>query len=74
MFYTFDLHIPHDELLKFYAGAARQVHAKDRRGVRVSFPAQALRPFVTQEGITGVFQLKVDRDGRLLQVAKLSQT
>ena len=72
MRYVFDLTISREELLKFYAGHARSVHARDRHGRRVSFPAEALRPFVGSYGISGTFEITADRSGRLQSVHRLA--
>lgn len=65
MHYILDLDIPKDELLKFYSGAARQVNAVARGGVRLAFPASILRPHVTDEGVHGTFRLTTGGEGRL---------
>lgn len=63
--YLVDLHIPADELLRYYRGAASTVAAWDRYGRRLRFPAAVLRPFVTPSGVRGTFELEVDRNNRL---------
>ena len=70
--YVVALHIPGDELLRYYRGSARGVLATARGGVRVRFPADALRPFVTRDGVLGSFALDVDADNRLTNIARLA--
>ena len=65
MHYILDIDIPRDELLKYYAGAARQVTAVARGGVRLAFPASVLRPHVTADGVRGTFRLTTGGDRRL---------
>ena len=65
MHYIFDLNIPRDEVLKFYAGEARQVNAVARCGQRVMFPAAILRSFVATDGVYGTFRLRVNSAHRL---------
>ena len=72
MFYVFDLHIPRDEILKFYAGAARQVNATARCGTRVAFPAALLRRFVVADGVVGTFRLQVGAGNTLQSFERLS--
>lgn len=72
MHYVFDLRISEAELLKFYRGHARHVHALDRRGLRVAFPVEALRPFVQADGISGTFRVDVSADGKLRGVRRLA--
>lgn len=70
--YLVDLHIPSAELLRYYRGSASSVSAVDRRGRRLQFPARALRPFVTRDGIRGTFALEVDAGNRLQRVERIS--
>jgi urease beta subunit len=62
------LDIPAEDCLRYYRGSARQVLATALDGRRVQFPASALRPFVTREGIRGVYELRFDAHHRLLGV------
>ncbi len=71
MQYIFDISISRDELLKFYSGAARNVQARDRRGLRVVFPAAILRQFVGSDGVRGTFRLDASADGRLQSIERL---
>lgn len=65
MHYILDIDIPRDELLKFYAGTARQVTAVARGGVRLAFPATALQPHVTDDAVRGTFRLITGGDRKL---------
>ncbi|MCO6411136.1 MAG: DUF2835 domain-containing protein [Thiogranum sp.] len=55
---------------RLYRGDARTVITRDAEGRRVSFPADALRRFVTREGISGVFVIRVDADNRLVEIRR----
>ena len=44
-----------DEYLKRYQGMARSVYTKTLDGRSVRFPAGILQPYVTHNGISGVF-------------------
>ncbi len=59
----FALRIPVGEYLRYYRGAASFVEVTSLDGRRVRLPAGSLRPFVTSEGIRGVFALRFN-DGR----------
>jgi len=72
MHYIFDLNIPRDEVLRYYAGDARQVSAVARCGQRVVFPAGILRRFVATDGIRGTFRLRVNAAKRLEHFERLS--
>ncbi|MCP5179803.1 MAG: DUF2835 family protein [Pseudomonadales bacterium] len=70
--YIFDFDIPVEEVLKYYAGTARQVRAVSRDGLRVAFPASVLRTHVEQRGLCGTFLLRVSDDNRLLGFERLA--
>lgn len=55
---------------QMYRGTAQHVLAEDLQGRRIRFPAAALRPFVTHDGINGVFVLRVDARNKLIDVRR----
>lgn len=67
----FTLHINADEMLRYYRGAAQSVLARTDQGLRVQFPAEALRPFVTKDGVHGRFALRFDANNKLAGIRKL---
>ncbi|MFH1464124.1 MAG: DUF2835 domain-containing protein [Pseudomonadota bacterium] len=67
----FSLSISAGELLRYYRGDARAVVAVTDEGVRVQFPAAALRPFVTVEGVHGRFALAFDAQNRMTGLRRL---
>jgi len=69
--FELNLSISAEEMLSYYQGSARQVLANDIHGVRVSFPAQALRPFVSHLGVHGYFRIQIDDNNKLIDVQKL---
>ena len=64
--YRLRLSIGPDEMLRYYRGSAAAVQALSEEGVRVRFPANTLRPFMTAQGIHGRFCLRVDGNNRVL--------
>ena len=68
--YLIDLWIPRERMLEYYNGAAEHVIAVAQSGERVRFPAAALRPFVTNEGVRGRFSFWVDERRRLERVTR----
>jgi len=60
-----------DEYEKYYRGAAHNIIVKTHQGVRVQFPAAAVRSFVTPEGILGNFIITMDSDNKLINLQKL---
>ena len=63
--YTVDIVLSQQQLESFYAGQVQNVWARDIFGVSLSFPLNALRPFVTHTGIAGRFEVRVTSDNRL---------
>jgi hypothetical protein len=64
------LKINADAYQKMYRGDAQHVVALDIEGRTIQFPAASLRPFVTREGIEGVFVIKVDEANRLIDIQR----
>jgi len=68
------LHISADDMVRYYSGDARVVRARTLDGGRtVQFPARLLRPFVTGEGVHGLFQLFYTADHRFREIRQLSE-
>ena len=66
-----NLNIPADEYLRMYQGEVQDVLAYAVDGRRVRFPARILQRFVSREGVYGRFQIKFDKSGRFLKIARL---
>jgi len=64
------LHIEAAAYQKLYRGEARHVVALDVEGRSLQFPAAALRPFVTREGIEGVFIIRIDENNKLIDIQR----
>ncbi|MCW8886950.1 MAG: DUF2835 domain-containing protein, partial [Motiliproteus sp.] len=60
---TLNLKISPDEYLKLYQGSANSVTATAIDGRSVRFPAKILKPYVTLQGIRGVFVIYFDDQG-----------
>lgn len=60
-----------DEYLRVYKGSAKNVFARDVRGRSISFPAKILQPFVTRNGIAGMFAIAFSDTGKFLSIEKL---
>jgi hypothetical protein len=68
------LRISADELLRYYGGDAKVVRARTiDRQTTVQFPARLLRPFVTEDGVHGIFQLLFTPDNRFREMRQLSE-
>lgn len=67
----FRLAISAEEYLAYYKGQARDAIARTADGRRVQFPAKALQPYITHQGIHGLFELSFDANHKLLGLKRL---
>ena len=65
-----ELHVSPDEMLDYYRGAARTVHAVAANGQTVNFPASALQRHITTEGIHGWFRLNFDEHHKFVRLER----
>ena len=68
----FALNIPQDVLLSYYEGTARAVAVKSVDGRSIQFPASILRPFVTRDGVRGIFEIEYDENNKWVDVKRIS--
>ncbi len=71
---TLNLYISADEYLKLYRGQAHYASARALDGRKVRFPAHILKPYVTHEGIRGLFEICFDGQGKFLSIRRLHST
>jgi len=64
------LNIAPEEMVRWYAGEANIVRATAIDGRKVKFPANILKPFVTREGVRGVFCIKYSAAGKFLSISR----
>ncbi len=69
----FAIRISAEDYLFYYKGQARQVIVNADDGRRVQFPASCLQPFVTRDGIKGVFVLRFDTNNKLIGLEKIGE-
>lgn len=69
--YHFNLRITAADYLRYYQGSVHNVLVTTHQGVRVKFPASALRPYVTKEGISGQFVLQTDENNKMVELRRL---
>lgn len=65
------LKISLDEFMLYYRGAAQNVIATAADGRRIQFPANILRPFLSEKGIEGIFLLRFDENNKLIDIHKV---
>lgn len=62
---VFSLSIEAEELQRWYSGSAQDVLVYSNTGQRVRFPASALRPFISRQGVHGRFRIWFDAGYKL---------
>jgi hypothetical protein len=61
-----------DEAQRYYQGAARFVIVMAENGQKVQFPAEHIRPFIKQSGVSGYFSILFDDAHKLLSLKKIA--
>ncbi len=68
----FRMSLSSEEYLRYYQGQAHAVMVRAEDGRRVQLPANCFRPFVTRDGLQGRFEVELDANNRLIQIAKIA--
>ena len=69
--FRFTLSIPAHEFLAYYQGVAQNVLTISVEGKSLQFPAQVLRPYLTDQGIYGEFVLQCDQRNKFKSIRKV---
>ncbi len=67
----FSLVISAEEMLRYYQGAAQNVLVTTDRGLKLQFPAEHLRRFVTEQGVRGRFAIRFDANNRFVDLRRI---
>lgn len=67
-----DIALSAERLRAVYQGRANRILLQSRDGRRVSLPAHHVRPFLTQEGVYGAFELEFSAAGELVNLRRLN--
>lgn len=68
----FHINLSPGEYRKYYAGTASTVQVTSDTGQQVRFPASALKPFVTHQGIHGYFVIRFDGNNKLVDIRQIN--
>lgn len=71
MVYDFHVSVSAERLLALYSGDARYLIVWSREGLKLQLPLGNFRPFVTEEGLFGWFQVTVDEHNKLQSLKRL---
>lgn len=66
------INISYDDFLAYYERQVSDVIAPDIQGKQVRFPASALQQFLTHSGVSGIFELTVDDNNKLLSCQRIA--
>ena len=69
----FYLDLSPERYLQYYRGTAKTVSVQSVDGRRVAFPAEHLRPFVTHDGVKGLFALQFDGNNRFVALKRIGE-
>ena len=67
----FRLAISAEEYLSYYQGSAKVVVARSDDNKTIRFPANAIRKFVTHDGIFGEFEIVFDENNKLIEIQSI---
>ncbi|MDH5230285.1 MAG: DUF2835 domain-containing protein [Gammaproteobacteria bacterium] len=67
----FHLNISQKRYLEYYKGHVNSVVAQSYDGRMIQFPADALRPFLTHDGIHGDFTIEFDQNNKLKSIKRM---
>lgn len=69
----FRLAISAERYLAYYQGSAQEVVVRSEDNKIIRFPARAIRPFVTHDGVYGRFEITFDENNKLIAIHSLAQ-
>jgi hypothetical protein len=66
------IHLDWQDIEAYYAGRLIRIAARAEDGQRIVLPASAIRPYLRQSGVRGLFELSYERDShRLIELRRL---
>ena len=68
----FQLSLTSEKYLAYYKGTANSIQVRSVDNKRVRFPANAVRQFLMHDGIHGLFEIRFDKNNKLIEVVKIS--
>ncbi len=68
----FHLSLSAEKYLAYYKGKAHSIMVRSVDNKRIRFPANAIRNFLTHEGIYGLFEIQFDENNKLVGIEKIS--
>ena len=69
--FRFSMNLSRQKYLQYYAGETKSVQVQSDEGLMIRFPASALKPWVTHQGVSGTFIIKYDKNHKLIELKKV---
>jgi hypothetical protein len=70
---SFSLAISADKYKAYYQGQVQAIQVQSHDGRSIRFPANAIRQFVTADGVRGEFVMEVDGNNKLVGIRRRSE-
>ena len=67
----FRLALPTEKYMKYYQDNAQYIITRSLDNKNVKFPANAIRKFLTHDGVFGLFEIQFDENNKLISIKKL---
>jgi hypothetical protein len=67
----FQLNINREQALRYYQGTASAVIVTTTTGQKLRFPAEHIRSFIDQNGISGLFRIEFDNNHKLIGLQRV---
>lgn len=67
----FRLSLSSEKYLAYYKGAAHSIRVISVDNKSIRFPANAIRKFLSHDGIHGLFEIQFDENNKLVQIVKI---
>lgn len=67
----FYMNVNREEALRYYQGTARAVVVTTTTGQKLRFPAEHIRSFIDQSGISGLFSIQFDSNNKLIGLKRI---
>jgi hypothetical protein len=68
--FIFSLNITADKYKAYYQGQIQAIQVQSHDGRSIRFPANAIRQFVTADGVRGEFVMQVDANNKLIGISR----
>lgn len=67
----FHLALSAEKYMAYYKGKAKYIAVRSLDNRSVKFPANAIRGFLTHDGIYGLFEIQFDKNNKLIDIKQI---